>query len=495
MNCTETTELLAADFEGVLEPSLRDHVEAHLLECRVCRMARNDTAVLVERLTDQGRASPPPSLGGPVMERILREQALRLRRSALRRRIVPIAAAAACLLGIWLASAHLGSAPGGGKVHADERSQARKQGLEAKSATWKTSYYQQYRSQDGKRSKWVHVGNNEQEFAYRTPGLYHVKTRHANGDVVFTATEDIISRSKLEVNALKKTATLRYLSEPSQSRQGPFATPLGMLQSEDLQFLGKKEIGKRTANGFRLAFFTPSHNQNWSYDVWIDTETKQLLTWQVPGADLFNPADILESGPGRDPYTGSIQADGARWVRPNGLASGGFIMHDIAFDVALDDSLFRLTPPDGFALKAVGVPAIEESDVIEFIQIVAEYFDGTFPEKLPRFNQGPEYDRFERIEHDVVARKPATPAEVKMVEAMHRWWSTGIPGPGPMHIFIHQHIVEGSWKYLGQGVELGDKSRIVCWYRPKSSQTYRVVYGDLSIKDVAAEDLPLPVER
>ena len=48
---------------------------------------------------------------------------------------------------------------------------------------------------------------------------------------------------------------------------------------------------------------------------------------------------------------------------------------------------------------------------------------------------------------------------------------------------------------MGKGVKLGDNSRVVCWYRPKGSMTYRVVYGDLSIKDVATKDLPLPVEQ
>jgi hypothetical protein len=269
-----------------------------------------------------------------------------------------------------------------------------------------------------------------------------------------------------------------------------------MLQSEELQALGKKEIGGRTANGFRLAFFTEAHNQKWSYEVWIDAETKRLVSFQVPGADLFNPADVVEAGPGRNHLANSIQVDGATWVRPQGLASGGFVMHDIALDVEIDEALFRLTPPEGFAVKAVGAPVIKETDVVEFMRIVAEYFDGKFPAKMPHFNHGPvEYDRFEKVEHDVIAKRPASPAETRMVEAMHRWWSTGIPGPGPMHIFIHQQIVDGSWKYLGQGVELGDASRIVCWYRLKDSPTYRVVYGDLSIKDVAPEGLPLPVER
>ena len=322
-----------------------------------------------------------------------------------------------------------------------------------------------------------------------------METRNEEGEIVFSSTEDIVSRSILEVNAKDKTATLRYLAESNHARQGPFATALGMLQSEDLQFLGKRQIGDRAANGFRLAFST-ARRQKWSYEAWIDAETKRLVTWQVPGADLFKPADVLDSGPGRDPRAESFEAEGTTWVRDEGMVSGGFIMRDIAFDMELEESRFSLKPPDGFVFKTVELPPIRESDVVDFMRVVAEYFDGTFPEKMPRFNYGPEeYERFERIERDVLAKKPATAAEIKMVEAMHRWWDTGIPGPGPMHVFIHQHIVEGSWKYLGEGVKLGDKSRIVCWYRPKDAGKYRVVYGDLRIQDVSSEDLPLPVEN
>jgi hypothetical protein len=38
---------------------------------------------------------------------------------------------------------------------------------------------------------------------------------------------------------------------------------------------------------------------------------------------------------------------------------------------------------------------------------------------------------------------------------------------------------------------LGNSERIACWYKPKDSKSYRVVYGDLSVKDVAPADLPL----
>ena len=52
----------------------------------------------------------------------------------------------------------------------------------------------------------------------------------------------------------------------------------------------------------------------------------------------------------------------------------------------------------------------------------------------------------------------------------------------------------GSFRYLGKGIQLGDKDRIVCYYKFKSTGTYRAVYGNLSVKDVNVNDLPLPVE-
>jgi hypothetical protein len=69
-------------------------------------------------------------------------------------------------------------------------------------------------------------------------------------------------------------------------------------------------------------------------------------------------------------------------------------------------------------------------------------------------------------------------------------------GPG-VFLWDAECMAEKHFRYLGKGVKLGDKDRIVCWYQLKdggSPNIYRVLYGDLSIKDVAPEDLPLPVK-
>ena len=56
--------------------------------------------------------------------------------------------------------------------------------------------------------------------------------------------------------------------------------------------------------------------------------------------------------------------------------------------------------------------------------------------------------------------------------------------------FIEQ-LPEGSdYQYVGEDVKLGDANTPVCWWKPPGSKTYRVVYGDLSIRDVEPSDLP-----
>ena len=49
---------------------------------------------------------------------------------------------------------------------------------------------------------------------------------------------------------------------------------------------------------------------------------------------------------------------------------------------------------------------------------------------------------------------------------------------------------EGEWTYRGKGVRLGETETPIFWYRPKGSETYRVIYGDLHVEDFYPEDLP-----
>jgi hypothetical protein len=57
-------------------------------------------------------------------------------------------------------------------------------------------------------------------------------------------------------------------------------------------------------------------------------------------------------------------------------------------------------------------------------------------------------------------------------------------------MFVMKLPAESNWRYAGQNVKFGDAQTPVFWYRPTGSQTYRVIYGDLTVKDVTLENLP-----
>jgi outer membrane lipoprotein-sorting protein len=500
MICQEFTDLLASYAENMLVDPVLGDVETHLARCEVCRSTLNATRDLIDRLEKDGRVRTAPSIITPVMDRIIQQQALQLRRNIPMWTLARLSVAAA-LVGVVIVWTTLSPSHRNAMANASDLTAARK-GMEgANSATWKVSYYVQLRSKDGREKKWFKEVNNGQRYFYKSPGRYRMEELGADGKVTFVSIEDQVNRAKLEMNVREKTATLTPLGPfpSSYHPDGPFAKYLELMKRDDIQSLGKKEVGGGIANGFRCAFFQAAINRDYSFDFWINAETKRLVLCQDPGGDILDLANIVRDQGVTFP-AGDVEYAGKTFeqIRDKGGQPGnsGHTLGEIAFNVKLDDPLFSLEPPDGFTVKVVEAPAISEKDVTEFMAITADYFGKTFPDQFPYFNhQKEEYDRFERIEQEVMKQGKGTPAEARLVKEMHKWWRTGIPGPGPMHAFTTQMIEKGSWKYLGKGVKLGDKDRIVCWFRPNGSRTFRVIYGDLTVKDVAPGDLPLPVQR
>jgi len=129
---------------------------------------------------------------------------------------------------------------------------------------------------------------------------------------------------------------------------------------------------------------------------------------------------------------------------------------------------------------------------IDYLGLLAELNDKTFPDQLFPVPA----NLLSKIDRALdKPRKDLTAAERKLLDGNLRYIS-----PPPILVFVawnSDRTVERSFRYLGYGVKLGDKDRIVCWYKLKGAKgpkAYRVVYGDLSVKDVSAESLPLPAE-
>ncbi len=208
------------------------------------------------------------------------------------------------------------------------------------------------------------------------------------------------------------------------------------------EVLGEKEIDGRVLQGFRV---TKADMIN---TVWIDPVTEQLVRVEIkyPNAPGMNT-----------------------------------IMTDFQFNVELDDSLFSLTPPADFTRMEVQADAstITEQDLIEYLRMWSTWTkDATFP---PTFNPL----ELPKITAEMIKQgefgEDRTQEQEHSAEAMRMY--RGI-------MFVTQLPAESNWRYAGENVQFGDAATPIFWYRPIGSGTYRVIYGDLHVEEVAPENLP-----
>jgi outer membrane lipoprotein-sorting protein len=157
-----------------------------------------------------------------------------------------------------------------------------------------------------------------------------------------------------------------------------------------------------------------------------------------------------------------------------------YILKNIEFDVPVDESLVSMEPPAGYTLgdKELNMGQFTEQDFIEGLHIWAKYLlNGNFPESIS-------------VE-DYLKLTPLVGEKIGQLNVSKEEGTRLGMSFGRGMIFFQQLDPYGiDWHYAGNGVKLGDADTPVFWYRPKGSETYRVIYGDLSVRDVAPESLP-----
>ncbi len=160
------------------------------------------------------------------------------------------------------------------------------------------------------------------------------------------------------------------------------------------------------------------------------------------------------------------------------------ICKNVQFDVPMEEALFSMDVPEGYTLKEESTLDLQggtEEAFIEGLRLLAQEFGGgQFPDGV-----GVE---------DYVKQAPAI---VKQIESMNlsdeEETALGVTMQNFL-FFTRLFQGEGKWYYRGQGVTLGEADKAIFWYRPKGSATYRVIYGDLHVEDVAPENLPEPLD-
>ncbi|MBN2595135.1 MAG: hypothetical protein JXA81_16650 [Sedimentisphaerales bacterium] len=203
-----------------------------------------------------------------------------------------------------------------------------------------------------------------------------------------------------------------------------------------------EELGVQRINGLELVGFRATHPKT-SITIWADPETAlPVRIEQVTGQMLV-------------------------------------ICKDLQFDVPMDEKLFSMDVPEGYSLQQTELDLMgaTEEDFVEGLRIMAEVFgDGYFPDSVAveeYLKQAPAM--MKKADEMELSEQQKTEFGLKLQSYL---------------LFIRFFKGEGKWHYAGGGVKLGDTQTAIFWYRPEGSETYRVIYGDLAVKDVAPEDLP-----
>lgn len=152
---------------------------------------------------------------------------------------------------------------------------------------------------------------------------------------------------------------------------------------------------------------------------------------------------------------------------------------NMKFDLPMEEEMFSMEVPAGYTVEkpmAVDLQGTEDS-FIKGLRLIAEKLNyGCFPDDVT-------YESFYKwmtsspinSQFNAMSKEEALAINLELIKFIQ--FTIFFPG-------------EGEWTYRGKGVRLGETETPIFWYRPKGSETYRVIYGDLHVESIAPEKLP-----
>ncbi|MFN0056062.1 MAG: hypothetical protein ACKV0T_28280 [Planctomycetales bacterium] len=348
--------------------------------------------------------------------------------------------------------------------------------------TWTDTYFIRFTSEDGQRT-WIQ--KERRLHAYRHPGQYRETMLNEQGETIAV---HITDQRAGRMVALDEKGRKAVLKAPVLLRgeRGPFAwvgeiirerksgSESSRVKSVSLQ--GQKEIDKIRANVVRATLQSLEGRPEFRYDFLFDAASKQLVgIWTPNEADLEFETATDRNKPAEE-----------KWRKMAPIAA---LTHEIVLNPKLDPSDFSLDPPAGYAFVKIAKPTVTEEEMLAYLGAAARFNDDAFPDSP--------YSAFDSDKFNVASEKKQadrTAAEQALIDIRDKIMMREIYR-SPIKQFEEDHTAPNSFHYVGSGVKVGQGDRIIGWYKLRTATTFRAIYGDLSIKDIAASELPLDVSK
>jgi outer membrane lipoprotein-sorting protein len=208
------------------------------------------------------------------------------------------------------------------------------------------------------------------------------------------------------------------------------------------QRIGEKEIGGQRAVGFRME--SPAA----TVTLWGDPTTGKPLEID----SVFTGTPITE-----------------------------VVMSDFEINVELKESLFDMTPPPGYQVRSIDLEGSPPSEklLLEGLKATSDIGEGEFPSSLDSMGLLQLV-----IKRTAAGMKAAKGAKGPSNDEIQRLIQQSVK-IGQGFQFVMQLPDSADAHYAGKGIKRGTKERPIFWYKPEGTTLYRVIYADLTVKQIA----------
>lgn len=159
------------------------------------------------------------------------------------------------------------------------------------------------------------------------------------------------------------------------------------------------------------------------------------------------------------------------------------VLENFRWNSPVSETLFAMDIPEGYVLESLEDKTTKEN-LLFLLQFCAQKNGGIFPDKLNTktfihaMYKKSGLGKMHKTNEDTALSYTDQPTKLIGRRC--------IAGLG----FIKKAKADGLWQYVGNGIHLGDKNSIVCYWKAAGSNTVTVVFGDLTIRKLPIEELP-----
>jgi hypothetical protein len=460
--CEEIRDLMIESLMVGAPDERRAEIDRHLEGCPACRDYLKGLRGEEERLARLA-ASVQPSIDrieSGVMDALDRSALddrvveLPVRRAKVMARIMQIAAAAVIVAAaVWAAARYTGIFSGGTPAFAAVLEKIEK----AHSVV-----YRQSLSLEGAAPSASDVMINENGIR---------RTEFQGGQVIIN---DFNRGLDLNLMPNTKEAFLdRWVGLPRGRGLFNYVEWIRDVHKESGTFVRRDTIDGKKANVFLVEI--SDYNKR---TVWADAETD--LPLRIEESILPNPnfkfvvpmltLKLSDFG-GRGDLSRTITLVGGH---------GQNLKMDMVYDnfqwnAPFDESLFSLTPPKGYTVRQSRLDGSNkgEKDLTDALAAWAGMSGGSFPLKIEDLSDSNLVrpmlkGKFDKNGDPYKELDSALQEGDKLLKGLR---------------FAQETMAQGEWHYAPDGAKLGDAKKPICWWKSAGADTYRVVYGDLTVKD------------